>query len=426
MLALGLTTACNGPGTDGGKDGTDAASTDTDAASTDTDAASTDTEVPLASPWSLATTPCNGSRVDALLCDDADTCYVGCGQNADSDGLFVTTDAGQSWSAPVDAAGGYFATMRVNHLSRDDDGLLYVAGTGDNAYRVVSLDTQTGELIAVYTNGSNVNYSFTAGSFATNGRTMVTESLTGTGIVVKQVDDAAWASDWADTDGWASGYGWWLQSGAADHVQVLDMTVVDGEILGVGSTINYPPVVYLPPQSWDFGSYVGGDHADRLWDAVILNEEDFSPFIGECWGIDGNSDGLAVACVDQADDRAMVYTIGSDWKTSAYMPSAWTATDLSTVLTVADPAGLDHSTWTRQVCRGPDNLVVAVGADTQSNTGWLATSSDGGTTWADHTEDIVVAHAGSAFPVLFQCQVIDAHVVAAGAGFLAKIAIEDL
>ncbi|MED5371556.1 MAG: hypothetical protein VX899_11110 [Myxococcota bacterium] len=373
--------------------------------------------------WTLGSTPCTGSRVDALECDDADTCYVGCGQNAEGVGLFLSSDAGGSWDAPDDEAGGYFATMRVNHLSRGDDGLLYVAGEGSSSYRVVSLDTDSGALGAVYTNGSTVDYSFTAGSFATTGDTMVAESLTGTGIVVKHPGDSAWLAEWEANDGWAAGYGWWNNSGESGHVQVLDMGVVSGEIVGAGSTINYPPVVYLPPQSWDFGSSSGGDYADQMWETVVLNEGAFSQYIGECWGIDGNSDGLAVACVDQDADRAMVYTIGSDWKTSAYDASNWTESDLSTVLSAS--LVQDHSTWTRQVCRGPDNLVVAVGADTQDDTGWMATSTDGGSTWTDHTDDIVEAY-GDSFSALFQCQVVDDHIVAAGAGVMIQVAVADL
>lgn len=377
--------------------------------------------------WTLGSTPCTGSRVDALYCDDASTCYLGCGQNAEGDGLFMTTDAGATWSAPEDEAGGYFATMRVDHLSRGDDGLLYVAGEGDSSYRVVSLDTSSGALSAVYTNGSKVDFSFTAGSFARTSTTMVAESLTGTGITVNQYTDNAWQSTHSENDGWASGYGWWNNSGQPEHVQVLDMTVVNDQILGVGSTINYPPVVYLPPRSFAFGSDSSGDDlADQMWESVVLNAEAFSVWDGECWGMDGNADGLAVACVDQDADRGMVYTIGSDWETSAYDAANWTETDMSTVVEYADPAGLGHSTWTRTVCRGDSDLVVAVGADTQDDTGWLAVSKDGGDSWTDLTADMVSTNLDTKFSALFQCQVVDGTVIAAGAGVLASASVADL
>ncbi len=387
----------------------------------------TDTALVSGDVWTLGNTPCSGSRVDALLCDNATTCYVGCGQNAEGDGLFMTSDAGATWSAPADEAGGYFATMRVDHISRGAEGLLYVAGEGDSSYRVISLDTSTGALNALYTNGTNVDFSFTAGSFARNSTTMVAESLTGTGIVVNHYNDSSWQSTHAENDGWASGYGWWNGSGEDGHVQVLDMTVVDDEILGVGSTINYPPVVYLPPRSFDFGSDSSGDDlADQMWESVVLNSESFSVWDGECWGIDGNADGLAVGCVDQDGDRGMVYTIGSDWKSSAYQAANWTETDMSTVVEYADPAGLGHSTWTRMVCRGDDNFVVAVGADTQDDAGWLAVSKDGGSSWTDLTADIVMTNLDSKFNALFQCQVVDGTLFAAGAGFLASASVSDL
>lgn len=377
--------------------------------------------------WTLGSTPCTGSRVDALLCDDATTCYVGCGQNAEGDGLHMTTDGGASWSAPDDEAGGYFATMRVDHLSRGDDGLLYVAGEGDSGYRVVSLDTSNGSLDAVWTNGTKVDFSFTAGSFARTSTTMVAESLTGGGIVVNQYNDSTWQSTHSENEGWASGYGWWNNSGNSDQGQVLDMTVVGENIIGVGSTIAYPPAVYLPPRSFEFGSDSNGDgYADQMWETVVLNSEAFSVWTGECWGVAGNDDGLAVACVDQDGDRGMVYTIGSDWETSAYDAANWTETDMSTVVEYADPDGLGHSTWSRMVCRGDDNLVVAVGADTQTDDGWLAVSKDGGGSWTDLTADMVSTNLDTKFSALFQCQVVDGTLIAAGAGVLASASVADL
>lgn len=397
------------------------ADTDSDSDSdSDTDS-DTDSDADADVTWRVGSTPCEGGRLDALHCDNPTTCYVGCGQNAIGEGLFLTTNSGGSWAAPVDEAGGYFATMRVNHASRAADGLLYVAGEGDSSYRVVSLDTSDGSLGVVYINGSTIDYSFTAGTYArTSGGTEVTESLTGSGIVVRH-SDAGWLSDWSAHDGWAAAYGWWHNAGFSNHVQVLDMTVVNDQIIGVGAQINYEPVVYLPPRSWDFGSVdpLGDpDFAENMWETVQLNSEDFSPFVGECWHVDGNEDGIAVGCVDQEGDRGMVYTIGPDWQTTGYAASGWTATDMSTVVAYGDPAGLNHSTWTRAVCRGPDNLVVAVGADTQDDVGWLVTSVDGGVTWTEHTADIVTANGGQKFAALYQCQVVDGTVIAGGAGFL--------
>ena len=99
---------------------------------------------------------------------------------------------------------------------------------------------------------------------------------------------------------------------------------------------------------------------------------------------------------------------------------------MSTVLEYADPAGLGHSTWARTVCRGDDNLIVAVGADTQDDTGWLAVSKDGGGSWTDLTADMVSTNLDTKFSALFQCQVVDGTLIAAGAGVLATASVADL
>ena len=44
--------------------------------------------------WSVFAHPCAGNRTDALWCDDAQTCWVGCGTTTTGTGLYVTFDAG--------------------------------------------------------------------------------------------------------------------------------------------------------------------------------------------------------------------------------------------------------------------------------------------------------------------------------------------
>ena len=68
--------------------------------------------------WTANRSPCSGSRLDALECDDGMTCYVGCGSNADGEGLHYTTDAGASWGIPIDESGDFFSDFRVLSLSR--------------------------------------------------------------------------------------------------------------------------------------------------------------------------------------------------------------------------------------------------------------------------------------------------------------------
>jgi hypothetical protein len=376
--------------------------------------------------WTANMSPCSGSHLDGLECDDGMTCYVGCGSNADGEGLHFTTDAGASWGAPMDESGDFFADFRVLNLSRDPTtNLLYVGGTKAGSYGVVSLDTTTGALGEVWMKGATTDYSFTVGAYArTSSGTEVAESLTGTGIVVRH-DDADWLSTHTDHAGWLSGYGWWHTTGFSDHVQVLQMTVVDDKILGVGAQINHPPVVYLPPRGWDFGSVnLAGDpsYAENMWETVQL-ANGFGEYSGECWDVSGNADGLAVVCVNQDADKGMIYTIGSDWETTAYTADHWTATDASTIATAATELG--HSTWNEGVCRGPNNQIVALGRDSQTDVGYVLRSADGGATWSDISADIASAYGGD-FGPMTRCEYTDTHLVLGGSGILATAAIADL
>ena len=79
-------------------------------------------EAGLDSAWSVYEHPCSGNRTDALHCDDARVCFVGCGTTTNGRGLFVTYDGGESW-APLEASPPTFLEeARVNDISRSSDG----------------------------------------------------------------------------------------------------------------------------------------------------------------------------------------------------------------------------------------------------------------------------------------------------------------
>ncbi len=371
--------------------------------------------------WTAHLSMCGGSKMDALLCDDASTCYSGCGSNAEGDGLWMTTDGGASWDAPEDEVGGFFEDFRVVGLHRgSDDGLLYVSGTMSGSdYRVVSLDTSSGALGEVYNNIPHTDFTMTTANYVrTSDGSEYAESLTGTQLLVRKTTPG-WTTD---NDGWAPAYGWW-HSTSSDHTQVLDMTVVDDQVIGVGSTISKPPAIYLPPRTWGFATDTTGDgYLDHMWETVIL-AAGFSDYSGECWGVGANADGLSVACVNQDDDLGMIYTIGSDWEIAAYDANNWTGTDVSGIVSASTSMG--HSTWSAGTCRGPDNFVAAVGRDSQTDDGWVITSKDGGETWTEHTSDIVTAYGGDFGPVI-RCQVVDGTLVVGGSLILASAAVDDL
>jgi hypothetical protein len=398
---------------------TDTSDTDTDTDTDDTD----DTDDPVEEGWSAADSPCSGSQMDALYCTDAATCYVGCGSNAEGAGLFVTDDGGASWSLAEDVYGGFFDDFRVLDIVPADGGELIVSGTGSSAHRVVAFSPADGTLSEVYNNFSNVDYSMTVGSYARRSDGLqVAESLTGSGIVVTK-DDASFQSEYASYDGWGSAYGWWHTAGSSSHVQVLDMVVVDDEILGVGAQINVPPVVYLPPRSWSFGTDSTGDgYLNQMWETVQL-AEGFDEYSGECWRIDGNSDGLAVVCVNQDVGHGRVYTIGSDWRTTGYDAESWTMTRIEDHVDAALVLG--NPTWNEGVCRGPDDAVIVVGRNSMTDEGYVVHSPDGGVSWTEITDDVAAAYGGEFGPVT-RCMFTGTHLIIGGPGLLASVAIEGL
>jgi hypothetical protein len=200
------------------------------------------------------------------------------------------------------------------------------------------------------------------------------------------------------------------------------MAVVNDQIVGVGSQINVPPAVLLPPRSWSFATDDGSGDLD-MWETVSLAAEGFGAYDGECWGIDGNADGLAVVCVNQDADRGMAYTIGADWETTAYDPANWSSTNFDTVVAAATVAG--HSTWNEGVCRGPDNRVTVVGRDSQTDDGYVAHSDDGGETWRELTAAIEGAYGSGLGPVT-RCSYDDTHLMVAGPGLYAHAPISAL
>ena len=49
--------------------------------------------------WNEYIHPCIGNRTDALWCDDASTCFVGCGTTTNGQGMYTTADGGENWDS---------------------------------------------------------------------------------------------------------------------------------------------------------------------------------------------------------------------------------------------------------------------------------------------------------------------------------------
>lgn len=338
--------------------------------------------------WSTSTHPCAGNRTDALWCDDAQTCFVGCGTTTTGVGLFTTTDGGQNWSALTTTPADFFAAARVNSISRSE-GTLYVAGDLPNSAAVVSVD-DSGAVAEVFTRGATVDFSFTPGNFrrAMNGRA-IAESLTGVDLVYREMDGGD------PTDSWSTGRGFWSDGDPDDvpnGLQILDLEVYDGQFYGAGANINQPPTVFLP--AWDQSEF---DFQ------IVRLATGIGEFDGEMWGIDVNADGISVGGVDQNRDVGKVYSIAT--AEDATDAANWTEFDVASVLA-------DEATWVTDVCRASGNVVIATGRQSAEGWGFVLRSEDGGETFTDITP--YDESGNSEFEDVSRCQVVDNGIIVAG------------
>jgi len=327
--------------------------------------------------WFSSSHPCVGNRTDALWCDDASTCFVGCGSTTNGQGLYSTVDGGATWSEAETNPSGFFDTMRVNSISRSNDGLLYIGGTGSNNARVISM-ADDGTLAYVHESAGQTWNSFQVGTFrrADDG-SAIAESLTGTDVVYRSYE----------TEAFVSGYGWWADY-EPNGLQILDMETHNGDIFGCGSTINSPPYVMIPSEN-------------NLFQAVQL-ASGLAEFKGEMWGIDVDDNWVVVGGVNQERDVGMLYYIERNGVME--QEDAWTAIDISDYIA-------SDSTWVRDVCVLDSDSIVALVEDSRSGEGYvLQFNTD------DTYEDLTNYDGGeSEFPVLSRCSVVDGTLLVAGA-----------
>lgn len=341
-------------------------------------------------PWYLATHPCVGNRTDAMWFDDAMNGYVGCGSTTDGYGLFETHDGGVSWAA-TSSSPSVFADMRVSSIQRADDGVLYVAGTGQGGVRVVSLDGGTAE-------GFSMHNTWHVGTFrmADDGRA-VSESLTGS-------DVHYWPT--ASTTEPVDGYGWWNQTDIeGSGAQILDLETYDGRFYGVGSTISQPPYFYYEADE-GMGQEFG-------LEAVKLSGDGLGDFIGEVWSLDVDESGNMVAAgVNETSNVGMVYWSDGD-------PTSWSSYDITPIVPEFD----NNRTTLYGACRDGDTM-VAVGMYSQEETALLVLSMDGGSTWNLYTPP---GYSADAVGPLSQCQIFGTDVYITGAdGFFGVLYTADL
>jgi hypothetical protein len=316
-----------------------------------------DASVPLSGGWTLAATPCPGSKTNALWFDSTAVGFAGCGENAEGAGLFRTADGGRSWDGlPA------FDEVRVVDLRRGPDGVLYAAGIhrveGTSAWRI---DEAGGAFapVALFAPGNNA---FTAVKQAENvavaadGQVLV-DSLTGTSaayragggdsfLEVHSLDQAAIA----DPEN-------------ALGVQVRRIVAFDDRFYAAGSVINEPAQVFLPsalPGATFHLESVALQPASQDGELLDLHLWSATRMIAAGW--------------DQSTRDLLVFVLDGD----ARSPSAWTRVDLAA-------SGIDYpaGVWDLSVV---GDVVVAVGEKVPTSAGGcVLRSADGGRTWADIT-----------------------------------------
>ena len=328
--------------------------------------------------WNEYTHPCIGNRTDALWCDDASTCFVGCGTTTNGQGMYTTADGGENWDSLTTSPAGLLDDMRVNSISRSSNGHLYIGGNGPGDNRVVSMDSSGNLTVEHEAQGQTWN-TFQVGSFrrADNGFA-ISESLTGSDIISRS----------NDTSNWTDHYGWWVDYNSAG-LQILDMESLGNEIYGCGSTINTPPQVMIPSAD------------GNIFESVQLASGD-NEYPGEMWGIDAHTTIIAVGGVNQGRDVGMSYHAPTSANLSA--TDTWQSFDFSVVLP-------DKASWVRDVCVDSDASYIAVVEDAQLSEGYVFRIYDNGS-----SDDLTVydGNGRTAFPVPSRCMVVNGRVVVAG------------
>lgn len=301
--------------------------------------------------------PCPGpSSTDALHGDSTTLFWVGCGSNAKGYGLYATADGGQSWITVTTNPSALMNDFRVFSIIRGHDSAIYAAGTGLSNRRVLRLDTSTAPpfaaevtLMAAPTTG----YQFIVGSYAelSDGRA-IAESENGFDWLYRpSAATPPLATDWIDPP--------------TSLDQFRDLIAYNDQFYAVGSRINEPPKVFLPPLS----------PAAEPWDMVEIELDNL--YDGEMLGVAANSQRVVAVGVDDDGNVGKIYVSQND----AYDAGDYLVHDLPNIV---GTGGI--GTWARGVCMHGDRIVV-VGERQPlgTNSGLAMASSDGGQTFFDIT-----------------------------------------
>ncbi len=330
---------------------TDESSTSDSGADTSTGG---DTEAgPLA--WHEVAGPCGGSGTNALWFDDRNNGFVGCGENADGEGLYTTLDGAETWEDNI-----RFGEVRIMDIRRGDDGVLYGAGIHQlDGYPVWSFEEgATINSTGLYTPS---NSAFLAVSQAENiavtaDGQMLIDSLTGTTAAYKPG-----ASEFEELESLSEDL---LGDPDALSYQVRRIVAHDNLFYSVGSLINDPARIHLPSQL---------EGATYHFETVELQPEtrDGELLDMHVW----DPQHIIVAGHDQSERFPLIYLVdGAD----PYASESWEKIELF-------DSGLEYQGGINDLHVVGDTVIAAGEKIPTSQGGFLIRSEDGGRTWEDIT-----------------------------------------
>lgn len=338
------TSADTEPGTESGTSDTDAP-TGTDPGTDGT------TGEPGPFQWTPAGGPCAGSGTNTLWFDDRNTGFIGCGENANGEGLFTTVDGGETWEDNV-----RFNEVRIMDIRRGPDGVLYGAGIHQlDGYPVWAFDESgaTIDATGLYTGSGTVGQVSQAQNVAvtSDGRALI-DSLTGTSAAY-----LAASGDWEEVDSLSEDL---LGDPDALSYQVRRIRAYEDAFYAVGSRINDPGRVHLPSQLPD---------ATFHFATVELQPETRDGELQDIHVWDATH--ILVAGHDQSTRFPLIYRLdGGD----AYDSASWEQIELL-------DSGLEYQGRVNALSVVGDT-VVAAGAKFPSG-GFVVISADQGQTWED-------------------------------------------
>lgn len=188
--------------------------------------------------WSPLAGPCGGSGTNALWFDDPMTGFVGCGENANGEGLFTTVDGGLSFESNI-----RFNEVRIMDIRRGPDGVLYGAGIHQlDGYPLWSFEEEAlidanglydpGPTILSVTQAENA-------AVRADGQ-MLIDSLTGTSAAYRPA-----GGEFEELESLSEEL---LSDPDALSMQVRRIVGHDNRFFAVGSRINDPARIHLPSQ----------------------------------------------------------------------------------------------------------------------------------------------------------------------------------